>query len=232
MPTHATPPDPYNKRPFVPRLAVEAPQQPRIEADELFENDPVRDRDLPKRRLARERVMQILYAHALGGGDLDQLFAELAAPDLSEADKRAGRKASPTMLAADSEDAGGALDFAKDLTRELVAHREAISLIISERLVRWDIQRVALIDRLLMEIGIVELLYFPEIPPKATINELIEIAKDFSTEESGKFINGLLHAVMTHLMKTGEMKKSGRGLLEESLNGYRPAKGRAKPSRE
>ncbi|HET6402820.1 MAG TPA: transcription antitermination factor NusB [Candidatus Kapabacteria bacterium] len=223
MPTHATPPDPYNKRPFVPRLHVEAPQQPRIEADELFENDPIRDRDLPKRRLARERVLQILYAHALGGGDLDQLFAELAEPDLSEADKRAGKKT------VDSEDAGGALDFAKDLTRELVAHREAISLIISERLERWDIQRVALIDRLLMEIGIVELLYFPEIPPKATINELIEIAKDFSTEESGKFINGLLHAVMTHLMKTGEIKKSGRGLLEESLNGYRPAKGRAKP---
>lgn len=226
MPTHATPPDPYNKRPFVPRLAVEAPQQPRIEADELFENDPIRDRDLPKRRLARERVLQILYAHALGGGDLDQLFAEFAEPDLSEADKRAGRKGP------DSEDTGGALDFAKDLTRELVAHREAISLIISGRLVRWDIQRVALIDRLLMEIGIVELLYFPEIPPKATINELIEIAKDFSTEESGKFINGLLHAVMTHFMKTGEMKKSGRGLLEESLSGYRPAKGRTKPSRE
>lgn len=223
MPTHATPPDPYNKRPFVPRMHVEAPEQPRIEADELFENDPARDRDLPKRRLARERVLQILYAHALSGADLDQLFAELAEPDLSEADKRAGKKT------ADMEDAGGALDFAKDLTRELVAHREAISKIISERLQRWDIQRVALIDRLLMEIGIVELLYFPDIPPKATINELIEIAKDFSTEESGKFINGLLHAVMTHLLKTGEMKKSGRGLLEESLSGYRPAKGREKP---
>ena len=223
MPTHSTPPDPYNKRAFVPRLHVDAPEQPRIEADELFENDPDRDRELPKRRLARERVMQILYAHELGGEDLDRLFAEFVEPDLSEADKRTIRKAS------DSEDAGGALDFARDLTRELVLHREAINSMIRERLQRWDIQRIALIDRLLMEIGIAELLYFPEIPPKATINELIEIAKDFSTEESGKFINGLLHAVMTHSARTGEMKKSGRGLLEESMNGYRPAKGRTKP---
>ncbi|HZK75743.1 MAG TPA: transcription antitermination factor NusB, partial [Candidatus Kapabacteria bacterium] len=172
-------------------------------------------------------VMQILYAHELGGGDLDQLFRELVEHDLSEADHRVARKPG-----ASEDGGGGALDFAKDLTRELVLHREAIKQIIRERLERWDIQRVALIDRLLMEIGIVELLYFPEIPPKATINELIEIAKDFSTEESGKFINGLLHAVMTHLTKTGEMKKSGRGLLEESLNGYRPAKERTKPSRE
>jgi|GEM_PF-68557 transcription antitermination protein NusB len=217
--------DAANRRPgtsFVPHVHVEAPEQPRIEADELFENDADRDRELPKRRLARERVLQILYAHELGGGDLDVLFAEHAEPDLSEADRRVTRKG------IDAEDASGALDFAKDLTRELVAHREAINLLIRERLQRWDIQRVALIDRLLMEIGIVELLYFPEIPPKATINELIEIAKDFSTEESGKFINGLLHAVMTHLIKTGELKKSGRGLLEESLNNYRPAKGRGK----
>lgn len=225
MPTNPNSSD-LNKRAdshsLVQHLHVEAPDQPRIEADELFENDPIRDRDLPKRRLARERVMQILYAHELGGDDLDRLFVEFVEPDLREADKRVVRKVT------NWED--GALDFAKALTRELITHREAINQVIRERLERWDIQRVALIDRLLMEIGIVELLYFPEIPPKATINELIEIAKDFSTEESGKFINGLLHAVMTHLTKTGEMKKSGRGLLEESVNGYRPAKGRSKPA--
>src|SRR5579872_3725726 len=128
MPTNTNPPDPSNKRAFVPRLHVEAPDQPRIEADELFENDPVRDRDLPKRRLARERVMQILYAHELGGGDLDQLFRELVEQDLTEADNRVPRKPGT------SEDGGGALDFAKDLTRKLVLHREAIKQIIRERL--------------------------------------------------------------------------------------------------
>ena len=83
---------------------------------------------------------------------------------------------------------------------------------------------MALIDRILIQMGIAELLYFPDIPPKASINELIEIAKDYSTEESGKFINGILHAIMTHLAETGKIQKSGRGLMEESASGYRPAK--------
>ena len=59
-------------------------------------------------------------------------------------------------------------------------------------------------------------MYFPEIPPKATINELIEIAKDFSTEESGKFINGILHAVKEDLQSKGELNKEGRGLIDQS----------------
>ncbi len=67
----------------------EALEPPRIEAEELFENDPKRDRKLPKRRLARERVMQMLYANELGGSDLDLLFKELVEKDLTEADERA-----------------------------------------------------------------------------------------------------------------------------------------------
>ncbi len=181
----------------------------------MFENDPKRDRDLPKRRLARERVLQALYAHRVGGQDLDQLFFDLVEPDLREVDER---------VAKTNEDASGALEFARDLARQWDLHHEEISELMTGRLQRWDIQRVALIDRILMEIGIVELLYFPAIPPKATINELIEIAKDFSTEESGKFINGLLHAVMTQLLSEGKLQKSGRGLLQNSPNGYRPAK--------
>jgi len=63
------------------------------------------------------------------------------------------------------------------------------------------------------------LLHFPDIPPKATINELIEIAKDFSTADSGKFINGILDKFLSAIKKSGEFKKSGRGLLDESLSG-------------
>ena len=179
---------------------------PVIEADEMFENDPKRDAKLPRRRLARERIMQMLYAHEMGGRNLDHLFTELVLNDLKEADREG------------SEDASSALEFARDLAREFMQHRDKINEIITTKLERWDFRRVALIDRLLIQIGITELLYFPEIPPKATINELIEIAKDYSTDESGKFINGLLHAVMTHLEETGEMRKSGRGLIGRSIN--------------
>ena len=155
----------------------------RIESGELFDNDPERDGKLPRRRLARERVMQMLYAHDIGGRDIDELFFELIQKDLSKDDTT--------------------LEFARDLTLKLSTHREEIDLLISDKLRHWDFRRVALIDRILIQMGITELMYFPEIPPKATINELIEIAKDYSTDESGKFINGLLHAVMTHLREGG-----------------------------
>lgn len=173
-------------------------KRPEIETDEMFENDPERDQRLPRRRLARERVLQILYAHELSGRDLDELFFELAQADLSVDET--------------------ALTFGRDLVREFAQHRDAIDKLINEKLTHWDFRRVAMIDRLLIQIGITELLFFPDIPPKATINELIEIAKDYSTEESGKFINGILHAVMTELQKTGDLKKSGRGLIDRSFN--------------
>jgi len=165
----------------------------RIETDELFENDPERDAKLPRRRLARERVLQVLYARELTGRDYDEIFTELVLSNVN--DERT-------------------LEFAKQLTLFISTHREETNKLMTEHLKHWDFDRVALIDRLLIEIGIVELRYFPDIPPKATINELIEISKDYSTEESGRFINGILHAVMTVLSERGEMTKSGRGLID------------------
>lgn len=169
----------------------------RIEPDEIFDNDPARDHKLPRRRLARERLLQMLYAHEMNGRDIDQLFAEMVMKDL-EVDP-------------------AALEFAREMTLRLTKNHEEIRTLITERLKHWDISRVALIDRLLIQMGITELLYFPEIPPKATINELIEIAKEFSTDESGKFINGILHAIMTQLKAEGKLPKTGRGLIDHTL---------------
>ncbi|HEY3876152.1 MAG TPA: transcription antitermination factor NusB [Candidatus Kapabacteria bacterium] len=197
-------------------LPFEALEPPRIETDELFDNDPKRDSAMPRRRLARERVMQVLYAHDVSGGDLDALKWELIERDLARDYDDASKE--------NSESNEQALQFARDLIREILNHREEINEMITQRLQRWDLRRVALIDRILIQMGSVELMYFPDIPPKATMNELIEIAKDFSTEESGKFINGILHAIMTHLNENGLMHKAGRGLMEESFSGYRPAK--------
>jgi N utilization substance protein B len=61
--------------------------------------------------------------------------------------------------------------------------------------------------------AVVEFLYFESIPPEATLNEMIEISKDFSTERSGKFINGILDAILKNLRKTDKLNKSGRGLV-------------------
>jgi transcription antitermination protein NusB len=170
---------------------------PRIETDEIFDNDPERDKHLARRRIARERVMQVLYSHVINERDTDELFKELIATD-------------PYM----NEQS---LEFARTLIRSYNIHKADLNDIISKHLAHWDVSRVALVDRLLIQMGILEFKYFPEIPPKATINELIDIAKDYSTEESGKFINGILHAIKEDLTKSGEMTKEGRGLLDQSL---------------
>jgi N utilization substance protein B len=169
----------------------------RIESDEIFENDPERDKHLARRRLARERVLQVIYSHMINERDTDELFAELVASDASLNDQ--------------------AIEFSRELVRSFNIHKDELNALITKHLAHWDVSRVALVDRILIQIGILEFKYFPEVPPKATINELIEIAKDFSTEESGKFINGILHAIKEDLSKSGEMKKEGRGLLDQSI---------------
>lgn len=72
---------------------------------------------------------------------------------------------------------------------------EALDMRIVGRVTNWEMNRIALIDKILLRIGICELLFFPDIPPKVSINESIEIAKDFSTAGSAKFINGILDGI-------------------------------------
>jgi len=109
-------------------------------------------------------------------------------------------------------------EFANDLINRVLIHVKELDEKILERVANWEMSRIALIDRLLLRIGICELLYFPDIPPKVSINESIEIAKDFSTAGSGKFINGVLDAILSDEKKSGKLKKIGRGLVEESMH--------------
>jgi transcription antitermination protein NusB len=88
---------------------------------------------------------------------------------------------------------------------------------INSRVNNWEMSRIALIDLILLRMGICELLFFPEIPPKVSINEAIEIAKEFSTAGSGKFINGILDAILSDLRTKGKLNKLGRGLIDETI---------------
>jgi N utilization substance protein B len=82
------------------------------------------------------------------------------------------------------------------------------------KLQNWDIERVALTDRVLLIMALAELIHFPSIPIKVTINEFIEISKTFSTPKSKKFVNGILDRLSAELVKSGIIRKSGRGLLD------------------
>ena len=89
-----------------------------------------------------------------------------------------------------------------------------MSLEVSKMVKNWDFKRVALVDRLVIRMAFCELLYFDEIPPKVTINEAIELAKTFSTEQSGRFVNGILDSLYKKFKTDKKIVKTGRGLIE------------------
>lgn len=105
-------------------------------------------------------------------------------------------------------------DFILQLFRKAVNSYEDNLLLIEKHAANWDIDRIALADRLIMSMAISEAVSFPEIPLKATLNEYIEMAKLYSTPKSAPFINGILDKIFADLLKEGKIKKIGRGLLQ------------------
>lgn len=104
------------------------------------------------------------------------------------------------------------MDFARQLLRNSVELRAESEELIRSRLQGWEFERVALMDVLLINMAIAEFTTCPSIPEKVTIDEYIELSKEFSTERSRLFINGILEKIVLELRSKGRVKKSGRGL--------------------
>jgi len=105
-------------------------------------------------------------------------------------------------------------EFGETLLRMVVETDEELLQLIEPTLKNWDADRVAIIDMILLKMALTELMNFPTIPSKVTLNEFVEISKLYSTEKSKDFINGILDRLMKKLHKEGKIKKEGRGLLE------------------
>jgi N utilization substance protein B len=86
--------------------------------------------------------------------------------------------------------------------------------LIADKSKNWDIERIAIMDKIILKMAITEMIHFPSIPIKVTINEYIELSKKFSTPKSKKFINGILDVLSEELKEQGIIKKSGRGLID------------------
>jgi N utilization substance protein B len=127
-----------------------------------------------KRRKAREFCLQILYAHAVAGGDIRHIAHGLqnAQTSLPEVHDYALRLA------------GMVAEKAADLDRRISGCSE-----------NWDLERVTMVDRILLRMAICEILDFDDITPKVAIDEAIELAKIYSTSNSGRFINGILDSI-------------------------------------
>lgn len=155
-----------------------------------------------RRRIVREKVVQALYAHEISQDPVEHVIHTVLAP---------------------LEKNRGSHDFARNLVLQTIAHASEIDKIIRAKVTNWDFKRIAILDRLILRMGICELLYFRDIPPKVSMNEAIELAKLFSTEKSGQFINGVLDAVLNDVktlgpdkVSAGAVGKVGRGLYDGS----------------
>lgn len=97
--------------------------------------------------------------------------------------------------------------FAKNLLQTVLEKGEHLQSLIVPKLKNWDPDRIALLDMIMMKMGVAEFLYFETIPPKVTINEYIDLAKDYSTSQSGHFVNGILDNIHKELVQQGKMHK-------------------------
>jgi len=98
-------------------------------------------------------------------------------------------------------------EFAKGLLETVVEKKEVLMDLIKPKLKNWDPDRIATLDMILMQMGVSEFLYFETIPPKVTINEYIDLAKDYSTPQSGQFVNGILDNIHKDLVREEKMHK-------------------------
>jgi N utilization substance protein B len=132
-----------------------------------------------KRRLARELAAQFLYQRDLSGGELDEALALFwhTQSDLGESTRQ----------------------FAEELIRGTAQHQATIDEKISKYTEHWELSRIAAVDRNILRLAIFEMLFRDDIPPIVSINEAVDIAKKFSTRESGAFVNGILDRLRVDL---------------------------------
>lgn len=98
-------------------------------------------------------------------------------------------------------------DFARNLLLTAQEKKEVTMDLIKPKLKNWDADRIAAIDMILMRLGVCEFLYFETIPPKVTINEYIDLAKEYSTQQSGQFVNGILDSIHKDLLRENKLHK-------------------------
>ena len=134
------------------------------------------------RRKAREVVLQVLYAQEL----TDDPIAEVVGDQLSLGDY-------------DDE----LTEYVNRLAMRVLEVREELDRVIADRATNWDLARIALIDKIILRIGLCELLHFPDVPAKVCINESIEMAKKYSSADAKRFVNGILDAAYRDLVEEG-----------------------------
>lgn len=151
---------------------------------------------MQNRRAAREAALKAIYAVDLGKNTSKDVIQNIIKPVLN--------------------DDNDSFRFAEKLFLITIDYTKEFDSIIEDHIKNWDVNRLAVLDKLIIRMAISELLYFDDIPTKVSINEAIELAKQYSTRKSGNFVNGILDAILGTLTEQGKINKKGRGLIESS----------------
>lgn len=164
-----------------------------------------------KRREARERAVQFLFQNDLNPTDdldraLDEFWNSQRAAAIAGEKGRANWN-EPIELPPPTAGEAEMRLFADPLIRGTVQQRDAIDAIIVQHAQHWDLPRIAAVDRNILRLAIYEMLHRDDIPPVVSINEAVDIAKKFSTEDSGKFVNGILDKVKGELLRPARIVK-------------------------
>jgi N utilization substance protein B len=134
-----------------------------------------------KRREARELVLKSLYCWEISESKPEEVFSDLASQiEMDNSSKL----------------------FSRELFKKVIEHQKEIDELIKENVQHWDFSRIAVVDKNILRIGICELLYLDDIPIKVSLDEAIELAKKYSSEDSGSFVNGVLDAIAKKIKKT------------------------------
>lgn len=179
------------------------------------------------RRLVREKVMQILVSHFVSGTDIELLFEHIFYREfhieneqndetVEQTERLLTRNEIAEMLADTAiEWNNKCINFGKELIDYCVKNQEYVVEMLKIISENWNFERVAIIDRAIIIIGTTEMLNFPDIPVKVTINEAIELAKKFSSDKSHIFVNGILEKMKKQLEKENKIVKSERGKINK-----------------
>jgi N utilization substance protein B len=164
-----------------------------------------------KRREARERTVQFLFQHDLNPPEnLDAALGQFWDSQQTAAiagEKGAATWGQPVKLPPPTAEEAEVRLFAEPLIRGTIEHRNTLDAQITKYVKNWELHRIAAVDRNILRLAIYEMLYREDIPPVVSINEAVDIAKKFSTEDSGKFVNGILDKVKGELLRPARIVK-------------------------
>ena len=163
------------------------------------------------RREARERAVQFLFQYDLNpSADVDEALNQFWDSQRTAAlaeDKGPATWGEKTELPPPTAEESAARVFAEPLIRGAIEHRNEIDEHIKKHAKNWELHRMAAVDRNVLRLAIYEMLHRDDIPPVVSINEAVDIAKKFSTQDSGKFVNGILDKIKGELMRPARVIK-------------------------